>query len=149
MWRSRYEDDKLIEKVDKLWEQVEPLYDELHTYVRYKLLKIYGNKLDKADPYIQAHLLGNMWGQNWVHLYDRTKPFSNGSSFDVTDKMIAENVTIYNMFERSDQFYQSLGLPSSEMSYGPKAMIERPDNGTQVACHASAWGKKIIIHKNF
>ena len=52
MWRSRYEDDELVDKVDSLWNDVKPLYDELHTYVRYKLLEIYPDKLDKTDPNI-------------------------------------------------------------------------------------------------
>lgn len=141
MWRSRYEDPQLVEKVDRLWDEVKPLYDELHTYVRNKLLKIYPDKLDKNDPNIPAHIFGNMWAQNWVHLYDRTKPFANGASLDVSDK-IRETMTVYQMFEKSDAFYQSLGLPSSDMSYGPKAMITRPDDpNIEVQCHASAWGK--------
>jgi peptidyl-dipeptidase A len=61
MWRDRYEDKKLVEIVDNLWSEVEPLYDELHKYVRYQLIDIYGDKIDKSDPLIPAHLLGNMW----------------------------------------------------------------------------------------
>lgn len=140
MWRSRYEDKELVEKVDKLWSEVKPLYDELHTYVRLKLLDLYPTQLDKADPNIPAHLFGNMWAQNWVHLYNRTKPFVNGSSFDVTDK-INQTMNVYQMFEESDRFYQSLGLPPSNMSYGPLSMIVRPPDGRDVQCHASAWGK--------
>jgi peptidyl-dipeptidase A len=140
MWRSRYEDKQLVEKVDKLWDEVKPLYDELHTYVRNKLLKIYPDKLSKSDPNIPAHIFGNMWAQNWVHLYDRTKPYTGGASLDVSDK-IRETMSVFKMFEKSDEFYQSLGLPSSDMSYGEKAMITRPDDGREVQCHASAWGE--------
>lgn len=61
MWRDRYEHENLVELVDKLWDEVEPLYNELHRYVRYQLLDNYGNDLDKADPLIPAHLFGNMW----------------------------------------------------------------------------------------
>jgi peptidyl-dipeptidase A len=61
MWRARFEDDKLVETVDKLWSEVEPLYDELHKYVHRELSKLYGDKIDKSDPLIPAHLLGNMW----------------------------------------------------------------------------------------
>lgn len=42
------------------------------------------------------------------------------------------------MFEMSDEFYQSLGLPNSTMSYSEKAVIEKPADKT-IACHASAW----------
>jgi peptidyl-dipeptidase A len=61
MWRSRYEEKRLVEIVDELWAEVEPLYTELHTYVRYKLIELYGDKMDKTDDLIPAHLLGNMW----------------------------------------------------------------------------------------
>lgn len=143
MWRSRYEDKDLITKVDALWNEVEPLYSALHTYVRRKLIGFYGDKIDKNNPNIPAHLLGNMWAQNWVHLYERTKPYATGSSFDVTEKMLALNMTVRDMFVRSDDFYMSLGLPPSAMSYGELAMIERPE-GREVACHASAWGKILV-----
>jgi peptidyl-dipeptidase A len=44
------------------------------------------------------------------------------------------------MFETSDEFYQSLGLPNNNMSYDERvAMIEKPEDGRVVICHASAW----------
>lgn len=61
MWRARYEDDSLVQMVDELWSEVEPLYDELHKYVRFQLLELYGDKMDKSDKMIPAHILGNMW----------------------------------------------------------------------------------------
>lgn len=41
------------------------------------------------------------------------------------------------LFELSDEFYMSMGLPSSAMSYSEKAVIEKPEK--VIACHASAW----------
>lgn len=137
MWRARYEDDALIEKVDKIWDEVKPLYDELHKYVRYQLRDLYGNKIDKKNENIPAHLLGNMWAQSWVHLYDRIKPFKDASLVDVTHKMEQDKYTAKKMFEMSDDFYMSMGLPSSAMSYSDKAVIEKPEQ--VIACHASAW----------
>lgn len=61
MWRSKYEDDKLVEKVDKIWDEVQPLFNELHKYVRYQLNDLYGKDMDKKSEFIPAHLLGNMW----------------------------------------------------------------------------------------
>ncbi|CAG2062078.1 unnamed protein product [Timema podura] len=44
------------------------------------------------------------------------------------------------MFETSDAFYQSLGLPTNSMSYDEtRAMLVRPPDGREVVCHASAW----------
>jgi peptidyl-dipeptidase A len=75
--------------------------------------------------------------QSWVNLYDRIKPFKNASLVDVTAKMEQESYTAKKMFEMSDEFYMSMGLPSSSMSYSAKAVIEKPEK--VIACHASAW----------
>jgi peptidyl-dipeptidase A len=61
MWRGRFEVDNLESIVDNLWKEVEPLYNELHKYVRHKLLDLYGDKMNKSDELIPAHILGNMW----------------------------------------------------------------------------------------
>lgn len=42
MWRARYEDDNFTENMQQIWNRVEPLYRELHTYTRNKLIEIYG-----------------------------------------------------------------------------------------------------------
>ncbi|XP_062535785.1 angiotensin-converting enzyme-like [Armigeres subalbatus] len=137
LWRARYDDSDLRGTLEKLWKEVEPLYNELHTYVRFKLLDLYGDKMDRSNEKIPAHILGNMWAQSWVNLYDRIKPFPEASLVDVTAKMQQLNYSATKMFEMSDEFYQSLGLPSSAMSYGPKAVIEKQPQ--KMVCHASAW----------
>jgi peptidyl-dipeptidase A len=58
MWRDAYEDEKFVENIDKMWSEVEPLYEELHKYVRRKLKEIYQDKLDISDDLIPAHVLG-------------------------------------------------------------------------------------------
>lgn len=87
MWRSGYEDPNFIEKVNELWKQIEPLYDELHKYTRRHLIQIYPNKINESDPLIPAHLLGNMWAQTWANLYERIKPFKNSDDTDVTKSL--------------------------------------------------------------
>lgn len=41
-WQKDFEDERFEENVDKLWNDVKPLYDDLYTYMRYKLIEIYG-----------------------------------------------------------------------------------------------------------
>lgn len=41
-WKDDFEDPNFEATVDALWLQVKPLYDQLHTYMRYKLMEIYG-----------------------------------------------------------------------------------------------------------
>lgn len=137
-WVHLYEDNNFVQTIDRLWDQLKPLYDELHTYTKYKLLEIYGNKIDRTDPTIPAHLLGNMWAQTWGNLYDDVKPFKNASVVDVTAALKAQNYTVRKMFETSDDFFMSLGLPTNVASFTGNSVVEKP-NDRIIQCHASAW----------
>lgn len=55
MWRSKYEDPKLVENLIAIWEKVEPLYVQLHTYTKRKLAKIYGNVTIKTVLYVRIN----------------------------------------------------------------------------------------------
>jgi len=139
MWRNDFETDNFVEDMQTLWKEVEPLYLELHTYVKNKLKNVYGDKLDNSDL-IPAHILGNMWAQSWENIFDIVKPFPNATGVDVTTALNDQGYKPLRMFQTSDEFYQSLGLPNNSMSYDEKlAMIEKPADGRVVVCHASAW----------
>ncbi|XP_063216925.1 angiotensin-converting enzyme-like isoform X2 [Bacillus rossius redtenbacheri] len=139
LWRDSYESDHFVSEVDTLWRQLEPLYSELHTYVRRRLKEVYGDRMGD-DGLIPAHLLGNMWAQSWSNIYDLVVPFPNATSVDVTSALKEKGYTARRMFEMADEFYRSLGLPTNNMSFDEsRAMIEKPSDGRQVVCHASAW----------
>lgn len=97
-----------------------------------------GDHINSNDTLIPAHLLGNMWAQSWVNLYDRIKPFSTSSDIDITASLLRNNFTALKIFQESDRFYQSLGLESNNMSYTGASIIEKPDDRL-IVCHASAW----------
>uniref|UniRef100_A0A1B0D1L8 Angiotensin-converting enzyme n=1 Tax=Phlebotomus papatasi TaxID=29031 RepID=A0A1B0D1L8_PHLPP len=138
MWRARYEVDGFEAIAENLWNQVEPLYNELHTYVKLKLEQLYKGRWDTREGTIPAHVFGNMWAQSWSNLYEDLKPFKNASLVDVTSKMVELGYDIMRMFEDSDEYYQSLGLGSNRMSYTGESIIEKPEDRI-IACHASAW----------
>ena len=79
MWRSRYDmpPDDFAKELDRLWEQLRPLYLSLHTYVRARLHAKYGDAVP-ADGPIPAHLLGNIWAQDWSNVYDLVAPPGGG-----------------------------------------------------------------------
>ena len=60
MWRSDFETDNFVEEMQALWKEVEPLYVELHTYVKNKLKEVYGDRLGD-DDLIPAHILGSFY----------------------------------------------------------------------------------------
>jgi len=76
MWREKYdmEPDAFAGEMERLWQQVKPLYDSLYTYTRKKLAEKYGNQLVPENGPIPAHLLGNMWAQSWANIYPLLAP---------------------------------------------------------------------------
>lgn len=75
-----------------------------------------------------------MWAQSWVNLYDRIKPFDDGSSIDIQEKLKA--YTVPKMFEESDTFFKNLGLEPNRMSYTGNSVITKPTDRV-ITCHAS------------
>ena len=76
LWRAGYDmtPAQFSTEVDRAWAQLEPLYRELHTYVRHRLIAKYGKAAERADGMIPAQLLGNMWAQEWGNIYDIVAP---------------------------------------------------------------------------
>ena len=53
-----YTDADFLEDADRLWNQMKPLYQELHAYIRFKLNELYGDKvMPNLNGPIPAHLL--------------------------------------------------------------------------------------------
>src|SRR4029453_14953011 len=76
LWRSKYDmaPDDFARGVGRLWTQVKPFYDSLHAYVRWKLREKYGPDVVPEKGPIPAHLLGNMWAQEWGNIYPLGAP---------------------------------------------------------------------------
>jgi len=85
MWRAEYDMSPVEFETEalRLYNQVKPLYDELHCYARDALARHYGE--DKVPPGapIPAHLLGNMWAQTWDNIYDLLEPYPWVADVDV------------------------------------------------------------------
>src|SRR6478735_6305912 len=75
MWRAKYDmpPDAFTKELDRLWDQVRPLYLKLHAYTRLKLREKYGAAVPEKGP-IPAHLLGNIWAQDWSNVYALLAP---------------------------------------------------------------------------
>ncbi|GBM27973.1 Angiotensin-converting enzyme [Araneus ventricosus] len=58
LWRESYESATFEEEVEELWQTIKPFYEQLHAYVRRRLMEQYPDVGIKADGPIPAHLLG-------------------------------------------------------------------------------------------
>ena len=123
---------------DRLWAEVKPLYDKLHCYVRGELRKVYGpDKIGPKAP-IPAHLLGNMWAQEWHNIYDLVEPYKGEAPLDVTRKIKARKRDEKKMVKQGERFFISLGFDPLPETFWERSLFKKPADH-EVVCHASAW----------
>jgi peptidyl-dipeptidase A len=139
MWRMKYDmpADAFTQEVDRLWAQVRPLYLSLHAYVRMKLRQKYGDVVPAAGP-IPAHLLGNIWAQDWSNVYDLVSPGGSGTGYSLTDILRRRKATPIDMVRTGERFYTSLGFAPLPQTFWERSLFTKPAD-RDVVCHASAW----------
>jgi peptidyl-dipeptidase A len=140
MWRSKYDmpPDQFPAEVDRLWQQLKPLYDALHAHVRASLARVYGKTLVPEDGPIPAHLLGNMWAQSWANIYPLVAPKGGDTGFDLTRILLARKVDKREMVRYGERFFISLGFDPLPETFWKRSLFEKPAD-REVVCHASAW----------
>jgi len=171
LWRANYDmtPAEFSAELDRAWTQLEPLYRELHTYVRARLIAKYGKAADRPDGLIPAQLLGNMWAQEWGNIYDIVAPIDPRlSQFKPIDLESALKMQIAQRDPAAASAFATRGDSSSDsghaaqlaaahdmVRYGenfftslgfaplPATFWERSQfvhpRDREVVCHASAW----------
>jgi len=118
---------EMMQLMDKMLVDTEPLYRPLHLYARRLLAQRYKQPVPEQIP---AHWLPNRWGQEWPGL--------------------AESVELDDLFrgkspewivQQSERFYRSLGWPALPRSFWEKSdLYQLPPGSTRKKnTHASAW----------
>ena len=140
LWRSKYDmdPDAFAAEMERLWQQVKPLYDSLYTYTRRKLSEKYGKDIVATDKPIPAHLLGNMWAQTWGNVYPLLAPAGGDRGYDLTQILKARNTDAKQLVRYGESFFTSLGFESLPPTFWERSMLAKP-NDREVVCHASAW----------
>ncbi len=140
MWREKYDMDAeaFAAEMERLWQQVKPLYDSLYIYTRRKLSQKYGKEVVPEDRPIPAHLLGNMWAQTWGNIYPLLAPATGGRGYDLTQILKARNTDPKQMVRYGESFFTSLGFEQLPTTFWERSMLTKPVDHEAV-CHASAW----------
>jgi peptidyl-dipeptidase A len=140
MWRSKYdmEPDAFAAEMERLWQQVKPLYDSLYTYTRRKLSEKYGTQVVALDKPIPAHLLGNMWAQQWGNIYPLLAPANADRGYDLTQTLKSRNTDVQQMVRYGESFFTSLGFDPLPKTFWERSLFSKPPD-RDVVCHASAW----------
>ena len=140
LWRSGYDMSaaEFAAELDRLWKQVEPLYKELHAFTRRKLIAKYGEAAQRKDGMIPAHLLGNMWAQEWGNVYDLAAPPASPATIDLGAILAKRKSTARQVVEFGESFFVSLGFEKLPQTFWQRSLLSKPAD-REVVCHASAW----------
>ncbi|WP_444912361.1 M2 family metallopeptidase [Microbulbifer sp. PAAF003] len=139
-WRSKYDmaPDAFAEDMDTQWGKVKPLYEALHCHVRAKLNEHYGDDVVPAQGKIPAHLLGNMWAQEWGNVYDIVKDDDMQAPYDLTQLVVDSGMSEKDMVKVGEKFFTSLGFKPLPETFWERSQFTQPRD-RDVVCHASAW----------
>ena len=131
MWRSKYDmpPDDFTRELDRLWDQVRPIYVKLH--------EKYGDAVPAAGP-LPAHLLGNIWAQDWTNIYPLVAPPASDPGYSLTDILVKHKVDPRGMVRYGEAFFSSLGQDPLPPTFWERSLFVKPAD-RDVVCHASAW----------
>jgi peptidyl-dipeptidase A len=140
IWKSQYDMPAADyeKEVDRLWNQLQPFYASLHAYVRGQLLKKYGKEVVPPNGPIPAHLLGNIWSQEWNNIANLMDPPKAPQSYDLTKILQDRKTDARGMVKYGENFFISLGFAPLPQSFWERSLFTKPAD-RDVVCHASAW----------
>jgi peptidyl-dipeptidase A len=98
----------------------------------------YGKAAVPDHTPIPAHLLGNMWAQEWSDVYDLVAPYPRAPSLDVGRKLVARKWDAKRMVRQGERFFTGLGFDPLPATFWERSQLVRPRE-REVVCHASAW----------
>jgi peptidyl-dipeptidase A len=140
MWRSNYDmsPEDFSAELDRLWQQLRPLYLQLHAHVRARLSEKYGADIVPPEGSLPAHLLGNLWAQSWIYTYPLVAPPTDDPGFDLTEILQSKDLDEKEMVRYGERFFTSLGLDPLPDTFWERSLFTKPRD-RDVVCHASAW----------
>lgn len=134
VWIDELEISGLPIVMTNLWNDVKHVYTLLHAVLRNILrTKYYEIEKFDHDDLIPAHLLANMWSQDWSKYLDLIMPFNE---VDLDVNIAKTNWSTIDMVKRAEDFYVSLGLNPMTKKFWENSVFEMNDNLTN--CHGTA-----------
>jgi len=124
--------------MDRLYEQILPLYRHLHAFVRRRLVHYYRRRDMNVSGPIPAHLLGDMWAQDWTSIVDILLPGDAYRPSEMDAALHRAGYSVRKMFRVGEQFFTSLGFERMPSEFWRRSVFVRPDDNNWIDCHASA-----------
>jgi len=135
---SDFDSTDVEKTMDRLYQEILPLYRQLHAYVRRRLVEFYQHRDLDVNGSIPAHLLGDMWAQDWTSIVDIVLPSDEYKQSNLNAALRRAGYSVRKMVRLAEEFLTSLGLDRMPVDFWRKSVFVRPDDGRMMDCHASA-----------
>lgn len=132
-WLLEYGGPPFEQQLDTIIEQIRPLYDQLHAYIRHQLRIKYGDSVVSAKGPIP------------LHVFNRNKesllPYPDkNDKYQIRRGMQRKNYTPRSLYERADEFFQSLNFSKVPDLFWENSIFEHPRDGRRIVCvPPSSW----------
>lgn len=140
-WRSAYggHPDVVPAELERLWNQVRPLYESLHCHVRDALGGEYGTAIAPPGEAIPAHLLGDLGDGRWTSVYELVAPRRRGLAYDATRQLERNRVEPLDMVRHGERFFVSLGFDPLPATFWERSRFARPADRDVLCRPPRAW----------
>lgn len=135
---SDFDSTDVEETMDRLYQQIRPLYRQLHAYARRRLVEFYERRDLGINGSVPAHLLGDMWAQDWTGIVDILLTVDTYKQSDLNAALRHAGYSVKKMFKLAEEFFTSLGLERMTVDFWRKSVFVRPEGNWLMDCHASA-----------
>ncbi|XP_055852057.1 angiotensin-converting enzyme-like [Episyrphus balteatus] len=116
-------------QMDAVMEQIGPVYQQLHGFIRHQLNKKYGDAIIDTKGLIPEYLLQQVLAQTWTNgsVLDDIFPFEDLPPFD--EILVKNNYDTLKLFQTADKFYESMGLePIPENYWGKRLKMKSTED---------------------
>lgn len=138
---SDFEDPKFPDTVVSLYNQLKPLYEQLHAYLRHRLHLKYPGRF-APDGLLPGHLGDDAWGSQYTKWNRDFAPFPSAHSIDfdgiLKDRQSRGLLTVKRLPHIADEFYRSLGLPRMTRTFWRKSVFLKRKH-RKMNCHGTAF----------
>uniref|UniRef100_A0A2S2R2E7 Angiotensin-converting enzyme n=1 Tax=Sipha flava TaxID=143950 RepID=A0A2S2R2E7_9HEMI len=127
-----YSTDGCRPNVDRMYENIRPLYLQLYARVRRILREKFGTVAVSCDGPIPVHLLGSILGQPWTNLLPS---LTHERFIHISSRTNAK--TPKRLFDQANRFFTSIGMGNLPKSVWSNSMFEENENFAD--CTSSSW----------
>ncbi len=142
MWSTQYQVKSLnlSYEMERVWQQVEPLYSSLKCHVQDKLAETYDEIETSSNQAIPAHLLGNLSARDFTKLAGVMKPVKNlvDKTIPLTEKIQKQQLDALAIVKQAEKFYTSMGFEALPESFYQFSQFIKPRD-REVECYANGW----------